>query len=96
MLRADQALDGLPLPVDKERMEYDVRVAEAQLAKLLANAQTGEDVVITEAGKPIARIVAIRSRRTRQSGTEQGKFWFADDFNAPLPRALLDSFEGRA
>lgn len=90
------ALDLRAAHIDKERMEYDVRVAKAQLSKLLAKVQVGETVVISEAGVPIARIVPFRPRHTRHSGTEKGTFWFADDFDAPLPNALLDEFEGRA
>lgn len=77
-------------------MEFNVHEAKTHFSKLLARVQAGEEVVIAKAGEPIARIVAIRSRRTRQPGTERGKFWMADDFNAGLPDELLDLFEGKS
>jgi antitoxin (DNA-binding transcriptional repressor) of toxin-antitoxin stability system len=47
------------------------------------------------AGKPVARLVAIDDDTTpRLRGLLKGKIWIADDFDAPLPQEILQSFDG--
>lgn len=82
--------------VDNRGMQYDVREAKSQLSKLLAKAQAGEEVVILEDGKPIARLLPMAKHRMRTPGTEKGAFWVAADFDAPLPDDVVDGFEGRS
>ncbi len=77
-------------------MEFNIHETKTHLSKILARVQAGEEVVIAKAGAPIARIVPIRKRGRRQPGTEKGKFWMADDFDAPLPDEILDQFEGKS
>lgn len=70
--------------------------AKTQFSKLLAKAQSGEEVVIARAGQPIAKLVPIRSQQDRVPGMEKGRIWVAEDFDAPLPDDVLDSFEGKS
>ncbi|MEQ1631359.1 MAG: type II toxin-antitoxin system Phd/YefM family antitoxin [Planctomycetota bacterium] len=77
-------------------MEYNVHEAKTQFSKLLAKAQSGEEVVIARAGQPIAKLVPIRCQEDRVSGLEKGRIWVAEDFDAPLPDDVLDSFEGKS
>lgn len=77
-------------------MQYDVREAKTQLSKLLAKAEAGEEVVIVKAGRPIARLLPMAKRRLRTPGTEKGAFWVAVDFDASLPDAVVEGFEGRS
>jgi antitoxin (DNA-binding transcriptional repressor) of toxin-antitoxin stability system len=52
--------------------------------------------VITRHGKPVAKLVPIKATRTqRKLGRLRGKIRIAADFDAPLPGAGLDAFEGR-
>lgn len=44
---------------------YSVATTKDQLSKLIARAQSGEDVVITTRGKPSARIVPANKKPTR-------------------------------
>lgn len=49
--------------------------------------------MIARAGKPVARLLRVKEKRRRpQLGTMAGKFWIADDFDAPLPDEILDEF----
>jgi prevent-host-death family protein len=78
---------------------YEVSVYEAKthLSKLLDRAASGEDVVITRNGRPVARLVPAQRRNTpRKLGALSGKIRIARDFDAPLPNELLDLFEGGA
>jgi prevent-host-death family protein len=74
-------------------VKVGIHQAKTQLSRLLRRAATGEDVVITRGGKPVARLVPIPSGATRQLGLDRGLFEVPEDFNAPLPRNVLNAFE---
>lgn len=58
-----------------------VTEAKANLSKLLAMVERGEEVVIGRAGKPVARLSAVRHLRApRKLGLGNGKGWMADDW----------------
>jgi prevent-host-death family protein len=70
--------------------------AKTQLSKLVDKAATGEDVIIGRAGKPVARLTSLESKRQPiRFGALKGKVTVADDFDAPLPETVLAGFEGR-
>jgi prevent-host-death family protein len=73
----------------------DLHEAEADLSTLIERARLGEEIVITEAGEPVARLVAEQSRKPREPGSAKGKFVIHDNFHDPLPDDLLDLFEGK-
>lgn len=58
--------------------------AKSKLSQLLKRVQRGEDIVIAQAGVPIARLVPVRSEVKRRMGLDEGAFAVPDDFNAPL------------
>jgi prevent-host-death family protein len=65
-------------------MEVNVHEAKTHLSKLLERVALGEEVVIAKAGKPVARLVAVRSDRPRfKFGSAKGEFVVPDDFNEP-------------
>jgi prevent-host-death family protein len=73
--------------------EVNVHEAKTHLSQLLARVEAGEEILISRAGKPIARLVpARRARGRRQPGRFAGKGRIADDFNAPLPAEILAGF----
>lgn len=63
----------------------NVQQAKAQLSKLLAHAQAGEEIVITKSGQPWAKLVPIRDNVARRPGIAQGAI--TDAFFAPLESA---------
>jgi len=74
-------------------MEVNVHEAKTNLSKLLARVALGEEVIIAKAGKPVAKLVAIRSERPRfKLGSAKGEFVVPDDFNDPLPKEIEDLF----
>ena len=74
-------------------VEVNVHQAKTQLSRLLARVEAGEEVLISRAGRPVARLVSAgRARAKRKAGRDKGKGWIADDFNAPLPKKLLAAF----
>ncbi|MDA1315790.1 MAG: type II toxin-antitoxin system Phd/YefM family antitoxin [Acidobacteria bacterium] len=67
-------------------MEVSIHEAKTHLSSLLDRVSLGEEVVITRAGEPVARLVRVeRSRRDRVLGRGKGDFEVPDDFNDPLP-----------
>jgi prevent-host-death family protein len=63
--------------------------AKAKLSSLLKRARNGEEIIIAQAGVPIARLVPIQSERGRSRlGLDLGAFSVPDDFN----ETLLDDF----
>lgn len=71
--------------------------AKTSLAKLVERVLGGEEVVISRAGKPAAKLVALQAvKRPRRLGLLDGKHYrIPDDFNKPLPAALARTFEGK-
>jgi prevent-host-death family protein len=74
-------------------VEVNVHEAKTHLSRLLVRVAAGEEVLISRAGKPVARLVRVdKGRAKRKPGTDVGRGWIADDFDAPLPRHLLAHF----
>ena len=74
---------------------FNDREAKTKFSKLLAQVERGEEVLIARAGKPIARLVAIKNPATTPTlGADAGAFVVPEDFDAPLPVDVLDAFEG--
>jgi len=73
---------------------YNVHEAKTHLSRLLDQVAAGEEVIIAKAGVPVARLVpVVLPTEQRPLGTEQGRVFIADDFDAPLPADVVDSFE---
>jgi prevent-host-death family protein len=73
--------------------KYNVHEAKTQLSKLLERVAAGEEVIIAKSGVPVARLVPATSSNERPLGTEKGRVFVADDFDAPLPKDILKAFE---
>lgn len=65
----------------------NIHEAKTQLSRLLVRAQEGEEIIIAKAGKPQARLVAIRETRERRPGIAQGAV--TEAFFEPLPEEEL-------
>ena len=62
--------------------QLDITQAKSNLAKLLDLAIKGEEIVITQDDKPVAKISPIK--RPLKRGSAKGKVWMSDDFDEPL------------
>lgn len=72
----------------------DISKAESYLSELLESVLQGNEVIISKAGKPVAKLVALENDvRPRQLGIGQwrGQVWIADDFD-DLPEDDLKLF----
>ena len=73
--------------------EVNIHEAKTHLSRLLSRVASGEEIVISRAGKPIARLVPIGAPVSRQLGRDVGLFTVPDDFDQPLPEDVLAEFE---
>ncbi len=64
--------------------QVNVHEAKTHLSRLLEEVESGREVVIARAGKPVARLVPHRGeRKPREPGLLKGRIWIADDFDEP-------------
>ncbi|MTJ47270.1 type II toxin-antitoxin system Phd/YefM family antitoxin [Dolichospermum sp. UHCC 0259] len=75
-------------------MTINVSVPEAtiQLTELLHRVRQGEEVIISEAGIPVARISPVYSKSPRIPGQDRGKVIISPDFDLPLPDVIINDF----
>jgi prevent-host-death family protein len=72
--------------------------AKARLPELIERAARGEEIVLARNGKPRARLVPLADNRRllRVPGKGKGRFRARRDFDAPLPRTILDLFDSNS
>lgn len=72
----------------------DIRDAQAQLPELLSLALKGDEVIILEGDRAVARLVPIAQEdqpaeglkvQERVAGLHRGAIWTSEDFDDPLP-----------
>ncbi|MGH9760063.1 MAG: type II toxin-antitoxin system Phd/YefM family antitoxin [Blastocatellia bacterium] len=68
------------------------------LPAFLRRVEVGEELTIMHAGRALAEVKPILSSPpiARPSGLCAGQFTVPDDFDEPLPEAVLQDFEGRS
>jgi prevent-host-death family protein len=68
-------------------MEVNIHHAKTNLSKLIAAAESGEEVIIARNGKPAVKLVLVtppvRKSRKHLRGSGIGKLWMADDAFSP-------------
>ncbi|MEH1885133.1 type II toxin-antitoxin system Phd/YefM family antitoxin [Nostoc sp.] len=74
----------------------NIHQAETNLSQLLLRVEHGEEIIISDRGIPIAKLVPFRTSSNRRDslGHDKGRFVLPEDFNAPLPDEMLAAFEG--
>ncbi|MBX9258480.1 type II toxin-antitoxin system Phd/YefM family antitoxin [Nostoc sp.] len=74
----------------------NIHQAETNLSQLLLRVEHGEEIIISDRGIPVAKLVPFRTSSNRRDslGQDKGRFVVPEDFNAPLPDEMLAAFEG--
>jgi prevent-host-death family protein len=69
--------------------------AKTHLSRLVERVESGEEIIIGRAGKPVARLVPYQEKRPPRTGLGawKGRVWIADDFEDDLPAEILEAFE---
>jgi antitoxin (DNA-binding transcriptional repressor) of toxin-antitoxin stability system len=63
-----------------------IQEAQAQLVDLIHCLRDGDEVVITENDRPVAKLAKTEPKKKWpcKAGSAKGKIWMAPDFDAPL------------
>ncbi len=70
--------------------------AKTNLSQLVERAALGEEIIIAKAGRPLARLGPLaKQAEPRPLGLFRGQARMHDDFDDPLPEALLKAFGGQ-
>ncbi|MBD2432711.1 MULTISPECIES: type II toxin-antitoxin system Phd/YefM family antitoxin [Fischerella] len=74
----------------------NIHQAKTNLSRLLARVEHGEEIIISNRGIPVAKLVPFHTSSNRRDslGQDRGHFVVPEDFNAPLPSEILAAFEG--
>jgi prevent-host-death family protein len=72
----------------------NIHEAKSNLSRLIERAVAGEEVIISKAGKPVARLIPyIVKQKPRRLGIWKGRVRIAPDFDA-LPASIAAAFRG--
>ena len=79
-------------------MEVNIHDAKTNLSKLVAAAESGEEVIIARNGKPTVKLVRVtpttKKSRRHMLGSGIGKIWMAEDaFSAETDLQIRELFE---
>jgi len=71
---------------------YNVHEAKTHLSRILEQVATGQEVIISKAGEPVAKVVPLHPKVKRTGrGSLRGRIHIPDDFDE-LPDDLTDAF----
>lgn len=72
----------------------NIHDAKTHLSRIVDEVAAGSEKLIAKAGKPMAKLVPLDAGRQVRFGLLKGKITVPDEFDAPLPDAVLASFAG--
>jgi prevent-host-death family protein len=73
-------------------LRVGVHEAKTRLSELLRLVDSGQEIEIARGGEPVAKLVPIHPQNTRRLGIDHGVYTVPDDFDAPLPDDVVESF----
>jgi prevent-host-death family protein len=73
----------------------NIHEAKTHLSRLIARVAAGEEIIITRAGRPVARLIAYGGAEPPQRipGTWKGRVKISRDFDK-LPQPIAAAFRG--
>jgi prevent-host-death family protein len=75
---------------------YNLYEAKTRLSHLVDRAAKGEEILISKAGVPLAKLAPLsQPKPKRKPGGWEGKIRISDDFDEPLSDDIQSAFEGR-
>jgi prevent-host-death family protein len=70
----------------------NISQAKAELSALIERVLNGEEVIVTKAGKPVAKLIPYKGPvRPRTPGSMAGEIWIAPDFDE-FPADIAEAF----
>ncbi|MES2204426.1 MAG: type II toxin-antitoxin system prevent-host-death family antitoxin [Pseudomonadota bacterium] len=75
---------------------FNIHEAKTNFSQLINQALAGEQIIIARGNKPLIKLVPFEEELTpRHGGQLKGMMHIAEDFDAPLPENILNSFYGK-
>jgi prevent-host-death family protein len=76
--------------------KLNIHETKAKLSSLVDQAARGKSTIVAKSGTPLAQLGPISESPARKIrfGFMKGEIRIAEDFDAPLPDAILAAFEG--
>ncbi|AKL66429.1 type II toxin-antitoxin system prevent-host-death family antitoxin [Streptomyces goshikiensis] len=72
--------------------QYNVHEAKTQFSKILELVATGEEVIISKSGEPVAKVIPLAGKIQRTDyGALKGQIEISDDFDE-LPDGFAEAF----
>lgn len=74
-------------------MIVNIHEAKTNFSKLINRALNGEEIIIAKDGSPLITLTPYNPEVSKRKGGQfNGIMQIADDFDAPLPNEILNSF----
>ena len=74
----------------------NIHDAKTHFSKLINDTLAGKSVIIAKAGVPVVKLSIYHEELTpRQGGQLKGLIKISKDFDAPLPKDVLETFYGK-
>jgi prevent-host-death family protein len=73
-------------------VRVSIHAAKINLSRLIEKAQSGEEIIITKSGQPVARVTPIRTKR--DFGSAAGRIVFRKNWDLPMSAKELKTFLG--
>lgn len=75
-------------------VQFNIHEAKTHLSRLVERAAAGEEIIISKAGRPVARLgPLLRATTPREPGRWRGRVVIHDDFDE-LPPQVAAAFRG--
>ena len=72
---------------------FNVHEAKTHLSRILDRVAAGEEIIIANNGRPVAKLVPVGNRR-REPGRLKGKIRIKPSFDEDLPDEITSAFRG--
>ncbi|MBL8931873.1 MAG: type II toxin-antitoxin system Phd/YefM family antitoxin [Kineosporiaceae bacterium] len=70
---------------------YNIHDAKTQLSRIIERVERGEEVIISRAGTPVAKVIPLpRTTRRPGRGMLRGQLEFADDWDSPEVNTAIE------
>ncbi|ETK33654.1 type II toxin-antitoxin system Phd/YefM family antitoxin [Microbispora sp. ATCC PTA-5024] len=74
--------------------QYNIHEAKTNLSRIIERVEHGEEIVISRAGRPVAKVIPFPTKVNRHGrGSLKGVLRLADDWDSPeVNDAIADTF----
>lgn len=70
--------------------QFNIHDAKTHLSRIIDRVEHGEEIIISRAGKPVAKVIPLTANIRRKSyGLMRGEIYFAEDWDSPETNAAI-------